>query len=148
VLAGLLGLDMRRPPPSVEQFTYYQTTVSFPIWVILLGLIILTGLAKAMRYVYPIPGEVLWWASTLHVAGLILLAAKLLDHLRYVFNPDRWLLLKGMISGWVERRYVEQRHPGWQRAIEAAAGSTPADALSESGSALRSTVSSSTGRRP
>jgi hypothetical protein len=27
-----------------------------------------------MRYVYPIPGELLWWASVVHVAAGVLLA--------------------------------------------------------------------------
>lgn len=123
LIAGLLGLDLRRAPPPVERFTYYETTVSFPTWVLLIGLIVITGLLKAMRYVYPIPGEVLWWASALHVAGLVLLAAKLLDHLRYVLAPSRWPLLKSMVTTWLPERYAQRHHPGWYEAIE---GSPPA----------------------
>jgi cytochrome b subunit of formate dehydrogenase len=117
-LAVLLGLNMRRQPPPTEQFTYYETTVSFPTWIVLLGLVTLSGLLKAMRYVYPIPGELLWWASTLHVASLVLLAAKTLDHLRYVLAPSRWSLLTAMVSGWISARDVQQRHPGWYEQIE------------------------------
>jgi cytochrome b subunit of formate dehydrogenase len=117
-LAMLLGLDMRRQPPPTEQFTYYETTVSFPTWIVLLGLVTLTGVLKAMRYVYPIPGDVLWWASTLHVASMVLLAAKALDHVRYVFAPSRWSLLTSMVSGWMPARVVQQRHPAWHEQIE------------------------------
>jgi cytochrome b subunit of formate dehydrogenase len=126
LLGGLLGLDMRRQPPPVEQFTYYETTVSFPTWVVLLGFVTITGLLKAMRYIYPIPGDVLWWASTLHVAGLVLLAAKLLDHLRYVFAPSRWPLLTSMVSTWIGERYTQLRHPGWYAQIEEERGASPA----------------------
>jgi cytochrome b subunit of formate dehydrogenase len=125
LLAGFLGLDMRREPPAVEQFTYYEKVVSFPTWIVLLGLIVVTGLLKSMRYLYPIPGEVLWWASALHVAGLILLAAKLLDHLRYVFAPSRWALLKSMASTWIDEGYVRRWHPGWYEAIERERGQAP-----------------------
>lgn len=118
-LAVLLGLNMRREPPPTEQFTYYETTVSFPTWIVLLGLVTITGVLKAMRYVYPIPGDLLWWASTLHVASMVLLAAKTLDHLRYVFAPGRWSLLTSMATGWMPARVVRERHPAWHERIEA-----------------------------
>ena len=79
----------------------------------------LTGVLKAMRYVYPIPGDLLWWASTLHVASMVLLAAKTLDHLRYAFAPGRWSLLTSMVSGWMPARVIQARHPAWHERIEA-----------------------------
>ncbi|MBI4212712.1 MAG: cytochrome b/b6 domain-containing protein [Chloroflexi bacterium] len=118
VVAGVLGLDLRREPPPVGQFTYYEKAFSFPVWVLLLGLIIVTGLLKAMRYVAPIPGEVLWWASALHVAAMILLAAKFLDHLRYVLAPSRWPLLRSMVQTWVSQEYVRLRHPLWFESVQ------------------------------
>lgn len=127
-LAVLLGLNMRRQPPPTEQFTYYETTVSFPTWIVLLGLVTFTGVLKAMRYVYPISGDLLWWASTLHVASMVLLAAKTLDHLRYVLAPSRWPLLTSMVSGWMPARVVQSRHPAWHARIGdgyAAAGASP-----------------------
>jgi cytochrome b subunit of formate dehydrogenase len=128
-LAVLVGLNMRRQPPPTEQFTYYETTVSFPIWLVLLGLVTLTGVLKAMRYVYPISGEILWWCSTLHVASLVLLAVKSLDHLRYVLAPGRWHLMTAMVSGWMRERDVRERHPGWYEEIEG--GSAEPDAPRE-----------------
>jgi cytochrome b subunit of formate dehydrogenase len=128
LLAGFLGLEMKRTPPPVEQFTYYEKVVSFPAWAIFLTLVIVTGLLKAMRYVYPIPGEVLWWASALHVGALVLLAARLLDHVRYVLAPLRWPLLMAMVSGWVSERYVRHRHPAWHQAIQDQQRRPPAEA--------------------
>jgi cytochrome b subunit of formate dehydrogenase len=124
-LAVLLGLDMRRQSPPTEQFTYYETTVSFPTWLVLLGLVTLTGLLKAMRYIYPIPGDLLYWASALHVTSLVLLAVKLLDHLRYVLAPSRWPLMTSMVSTWIAERYVQLRHPGWYAEIEPGQASAP-----------------------
>lgn len=119
VLATILGLDMKREPPPVGQFTFYEKTISFPIWTVLLALILVTGFLKTMKYVVPIPGDILWWASALHVAAMVLLAAKLLDHLRYVFAPSRWPLLRSMFTTWTGERYVQIRHPDWYRAIVA-----------------------------
>ena len=116
-LAVFLGLDMKRQPPAVGQFTYYEKVVSFPIWTTLLALIVLTGFVKALKYVAPVPGGILWWASALHVAAMILLAAKFLDHLRYVFEPSRWPLLGSMFTTWISERYVQLRHPAWYRTM-------------------------------
>ncbi|MFN8524687.1 MAG: cytochrome b/b6 domain-containing protein [Chloroflexota bacterium] len=118
-LAALVGLDMRRQPPPTGQFTYYQSMLSFPIWSALLGLVTITGLLKAMRYIYPIPGDVLWWSSTLHVAAMVMIGVKLLDHIRHALEPSRWPALKAMFTGRVSRSYLDRTHPAW------ASGSDP-----------------------
>ena len=112
-VAYVLGLDMRRAAPPTEEFTYYERAVSFPAWEVAIGLIILTGVIKAMRYVYPIPGDVLYWVSATHVGAGVLLGLKLLDHLRYVLAPSRWPLMVSMATGWIPEAYVKAFHPGW-----------------------------------
>jgi hypothetical protein len=99
MLGYVIGLDMRRAPPPPEQFTAYEKIVSFPTWWIALGLIVITGLLKAMRYIYPIPGDLLYWVSAIHVGAMVLLAVKLLDHVRYVIAPSRWTLFRPMYGG-------------------------------------------------
>jgi cytochrome b subunit of formate dehydrogenase len=97
-LGAWLGLDLKaRPQP--QRFTFYETAFSFPTWTFALVLITITGLLKAMRYIYPIPGPVLYWASTLHVAAMVLLTLKVLDHLRYTLA--RWPLMVAMARGWI-----------------------------------------------
>lgn len=118
MVATFMGLNMRREPPPVGQFTYYEKAFSFPVWMILLGLILITGLIKAMRYVYPVPGDVLFWASGLHVAAMVALAAKFLDHLRYVLAPSRWPLLRSMALTWIGEAYVRARHPAWYAELQ------------------------------
>jgi cytochrome b subunit of formate dehydrogenase len=128
ILAALLGLDMRRQPPPVGEFTYYEKAVSFPTWGIVLLLLVLTGVLKAMRYVYPIPGDVLWWVSAVHVGGMVALMVKLLDHVRYVLAPSRWPLLVASLTTWVSEAYVRRRHPGWLQEVEEPAREAPAAA--------------------
>jgi hypothetical protein len=124
-LAGFLGLDMRRPAPPTGQFTFYERVVSFPWTVLALGLITITGVLKALRYVFGLPPELLWWASVLHVAAMVLLGLKVLDHLRYVLAPERWPLMGAMATTWIGARYAQLRHPDWYREL---AGRSPADA--------------------
>lgn len=114
-LAAALRLDLSERPET-GKFTYYETAFSFPSWTFVIALITVTGLVKAMRYLYPVPGEVLFWASTLHVAAMGLIVVKLLDHLRYTF--ERWPLMVAMVTGRVGEAYVRLRHPGWRNAIE------------------------------
>lgn len=86
---GPLGIDMRVAPPARGRYSFYEVVVSFPWWGVAIALITVTGLVKAMRYVYPVPGPVLFWASTLHVAAMVLIGLKVLDQLRIVLERDR-----------------------------------------------------------
>jgi len=108
ILAYGLGLDLRRPAPPTEQFTYYERLISFPLWELSIGLVMLTGIIKAVRYIYPIPGDVLYWVSAVHVGAGVLLAMKLVDHLRYVLAPSRWALMATMATGWIPEGFVKR----------------------------------------
>jgi hypothetical protein len=79
---------------------------------------------KAMRYVYPIPGDVLYWISAVHVGSGVLLGLKLLDHLRYVLARSRWPLMVSMATGWLPLGYVQRFHTAWYNRL----GSTPVEA--------------------
>ncbi len=98
-LARVLRIDLRVRPPAPERFTFYETAFSFPTWAFAIGLITVTGLIKALRYVYAVPGPVLWWSSTLHVAAMVLIALKTLEHLRYTLG--RWPLVGAIFTGFL-----------------------------------------------
>jgi hypothetical protein len=99
--AKLFRIDLRQPRPPAGRFTFYEKVVEFPSWSILLVLITVTGLIKAARYVVPVPGFVLWLASTLHVAAMVGIVIKLLDHLRYTL--PRWPLVASITTTWLRR---------------------------------------------
>lgn len=132
--AKLLRIDLSQPRPPTGQFTFYERVVEFPSWSVILVLITVTGLIKAGRYIIPVPGFVLWLASTLHVAAMVLIVIKLLDHLRYTF--PRWPLVASIATTWVDERYARLRHPAWhQVAPEGAAATRPQGQGERSGSA-------------
>jgi len=128
MLAYGLGLNLKRAAPPTEQFTWYERMISFPLWELSIGLVMLTGIIKAMRYIYPIPGDVLYWTSAIHVGAGVLLAMKLLDHLRYVLAPSRWPLMATMWTGWLPVRYVEKMFPGWYADINSSSTAAVAPA--------------------
>jgi hypothetical protein len=96
--AARLRLDLSQRPQATR-WTFYETAFSFPTWSFALALITVTGLVKALRYLYPIPGPLLYTASTLHVAAMGLILLKVLDHLRYTL--PRWSLMRAMVTGWI-----------------------------------------------
>ena len=128
--AKLLRVDLGQPRPPTGQFTFYEKVVEFPSWSILLALITITGLIKAARYLLPVPGLVLFLSSTFHVAAMVGIVIKLLDHLRYTF--PRWPLVSSIATTWVNQNYARLRHPAWQQAAQSAA---PARRQAERGSA-------------
>ena len=81
-----------------------------------------------MRYIYPIPGDILYWVSAIHVGAMVLLGLKVLDHFRYVIAPSRWGMMVAMATGWMSARYAQLKHPGWHVSDAAAPASTEAPA--------------------
>ena len=122
LVARVLRVDLRVPPPAPGRFAFYETVFSFPTWTVAIALITVTGLVKALRYVYEVPGPVIWWSSTLHVTAMVLIALKTLDHLRY--SLDHWPLVGAIFTGW-----LKQAPP--DRAPVAAAGRAAAGAEGE-----------------
>jgi hypothetical protein len=145
IIGYTLGLNLKRTPPPTEQFTYYERAISFPLWELSVGLIILTGVIKAMRYAYPIPGDVLYWVSAVHVGAGVLLGLKLLDHLRYVLAPSRWPLMASIATGWIPSAYVQRFHPGWYARITSAPAAAPAATPAPSAPPASTAVSSAGG---
>ena len=69
--ASTCGAPPRRPSSS----RYYERADLVPdCGSYRIGLIMLTGIIKAMRYIYPIPGDILYWVSAIHVGAGVLLA--------------------------------------------------------------------------
>ena len=118
--AKLLRVDLSRPRPPAEKFTFYEKVVEFPSWSIVLALITITGLIKAGRYVVPVPGFVLWLASTLHVAAMVVIVIKLLDHLRYTL--PRWSLMGAITTTWMKEPAPGRQQVAGERSGSSAAG--------------------------
>ncbi|MFQ5857908.1 MAG: cytochrome b/b6 domain-containing protein [Anaerolineae bacterium] len=112
----LSGRDKGRS--DVGKYSPYTRVVSFPLWVTILALVIITGLLKAFRYTYPLPGSAVYVISAVHVATLFLASAKLLEHLvRYLAVPSQWPLLKSMFGRTLPPDYVQRWHPAWYREL-------------------------------
>jgi hypothetical protein len=66
---------------------------------------------------------VLFWASTLHVAAMVMIGLKVLDHLRYTLV--RWPLMVAAFTGWLrgpEAARMAAPGPATSPAVGAGAG--------------------------
>lgn len=97
-----------------------EKTMSYPPWAILMGLILVTGLIKLLRYVYAVPSSLVATATAIHDVATIAIAVMLLLHLLpLLLVPANWPLLLSMFRTTVPRKYVEERHPAWFKRLSA-----------------------------
>lgn len=91
-----------------------EQTVSYPPWAILIGIIVITGLIKMMRYIYPIPNTLVATVTTIHDLAAVAIGLMLVIHLLpLLLVPANWPLLLSMFRTTVPLEYVKKRHPAW-----------------------------------
>jgi cytochrome b subunit of formate dehydrogenase len=107
-------------PSDAGKYLATEKTLSYPPWATLIGLIVVTGLIKELKYVYVIPGSVIATATAIHDLTAIAIGVMLIIHLLpLLLVPANWPLLLSMFKTTVPREYVEKRHPVWYKALQA-----------------------------
>lgn len=100
-----------------------EQILSYPVWGILMAVIIVTGLIKLLKYIYVLPGSLVTWATTLHDLATIAIAVMLIIHLLPLLTvPANWPLLGSMFKTSVSKKYAEERHPAWYKKLTLAPG--------------------------
>lgn len=95
-----------------------EKTISYPIWATLIGIIVVTGLIKMMRYTYPISNTLVASVTTIHDLAAIAIGLMLVIHLLpLLLVPANWQLLLSIFRTTVKLDYVEKRHPAWYREL-------------------------------
>jgi cytochrome b subunit of formate dehydrogenase len=109
-IKALLGYKQSR----TGKYLATEQTVSYPPWAILIGIIVVTGLIKMMRYVYPIPNTLVASVTAIHDLAAIAIGLMLVIHLLpLLLVPANWPLLLSMFRTTVPLEYVKKRHPAW-----------------------------------
>jgi cytochrome b subunit of formate dehydrogenase len=103
---------------STGKYLATEQTLSYPPWAILIGIIVITGLIKTMRYVYPIPNTLVASATVIHDLAAIAIGLMLVIHLLpLLLVPANWPLLLSIFKTTVPLEYVKKRHPAWYREL-------------------------------
>ncbi len=109
-----------KPTKKIGKFLPIEKVFSYTPWAIIIGVIIVTGLIKSFRYLYPISPTFIAPVSLVHDIFAYAAVAMLVIHLAAVLLvPRNWPLLISMFTTRVSRKHVQQWHPLWFKELTA-----------------------------
>ena len=112
----LRGLGLKKPEGG--KYLAAEQTLSYPVWGILTVVVVITGLIKTLRYVYPMPSAFIGATTMVHDLAAIGIAVMLVIHLApLLLVPGNWPLLKSMFTTRVPVQYVKEHHPAWYQQL-------------------------------
>jgi thiosulfate reductase cytochrome b subunit len=101
-------------PDPAGKYLATEKVLSYTVWLVLIGLIVVTGIVKTLHYVLSVPGWLLQPMTFLHDGATIFLLVFLAIHVSaLVFVPRNWPLLKSMVTTRISRAYANQHLPLW-----------------------------------
>lgn len=108
------------PPKRLGKYLPAEKAFSYVPWAIIVGVMVITGLIKSFRYLYPIPPTFIAQVSFLHDVFAYVSVAMLVIHLAAVsVAPRNWPLLGSMFTMKVSRKHVQQWHQLWFKELTA-----------------------------
>jgi cytochrome b subunit of formate dehydrogenase len=115
--AGAFGF---KRPKRLGKYLPAEKVFSYTPWAIIITVIVVTGLIKSFRYLYPIPPTFIAQVSFLHDVFAYASIAMLGIHLIAVLLvPHHWPLLISMFTTRLSRKFVQQFHPLWEKELVA-----------------------------
>ncbi|MBI5302225.1 MAG: cytochrome b/b6 domain-containing protein [Chloroflexi bacterium] len=107
-----------------------EKVFSYTPWAIIIVAIVVTGIIKSFRYLYPIPPDFIAQVSVVHDFFAYCAVGMLGIHLIAVLLvPHHWRLLLSMFTTRISRKYVQQFLPLWEKELiareQASATTTP-----------------------
>lgn len=115
----LRALKIAPEPPG--KYLATEKVLSYTIWTVLIGLIVLTGLVKSLHYVVAMPAGLRQAATFLHDGATLFILVFLCIHVAaLVLVPRNWPLLGSMFTTRVSRAYAKRHLPGWEAEAEQA----------------------------
>ena len=88
--------------------------LSYVLWLVFIGLIVLTGFFKAAAHIWDISADVMGAATFIHDLSALAMVLLLVVHVILgALVPWSWQLLRSMFTGYVTEDYVKKNHPVW-----------------------------------
>lgn len=121
-LKGMIGhyksMLFHTEAPKEEKFLYAERTV-FPMWIIGLSGITITGIFKVLEHFLSFPNGLMAGMSFFHGVFAIYMALMLVAHVfAGAILPASWPLIRSMITGNVTEDYVRHHHEKWYQEIK------------------------------
>jgi len=118
-----------KQPKNLGKYLPAEKVFSYTPWAIIVTVIVVTGLIKSFRYLYPIPPTFIAQVTTLHDIFAYASIVMLIIHLVAVLLvPRHWPLVLSMFTTRISRKFVQQHHAAWEKdliAREQATSSAP-----------------------
>lgn len=94
---------------SKKKYSATERVLSYPLWVIISGVLIVTGIIKSSRYITGMPDSLLVLATTLHDLAAFGVIVMLILHVGAVtIIKTNWPLLKSMFTLTVPEKFDQQ----------------------------------------
>jgi formate dehydrogenase subunit gamma len=105
-------LGMAEAPRNGKYFSTQKLT--YPMWVVLVAGIGLTGLVKTAAHVWSLSSGLMGVMTWVHDVCALLMILLLLFHMvAGAVVPWSWPLLRSMLTGYVSEEYAQKNHPQW-----------------------------------
>lgn len=115
----LKAMLLRKEEPSSEKYLPEQR-LTYAYFIISFGVIIISGFIKVfknMMGVQPTNGLLLWGAQLHNVATALIVVGVFMHLLAFIVKDNR-PLLPGIFTGYVNQKYVKERHSLWYEEIK------------------------------
>ncbi len=108
------GAKLGLATPKKEGKFLASERLSYPLWVLSVGLVILTGVVKVSAHYWNLPAGLMKVTTLFHDLAAILVLANLAAHVFLSsIVPWSWPLIKSMINGYVPLEYAKHHHALW-----------------------------------
>ncbi len=108
-----------RPNGQEDKFLSVEKVFSFTPLAVLTVIVVATGLLKAGRYFFAVPGDVLYWTTWLHDLTTTLTVVVVGAHLAAIFLvPRNWPGIRAMVNGRISHHVVEDEFPAWAARLD------------------------------
>jgi cytochrome b subunit of formate dehydrogenase len=115
-----------QPPKRMGKYLPAEKVFSYVPWFIIVTVMVVTGLVKTFRYLYPVSPEFVAQMTSWHDLFTALVVIMLAIHIAAVtLAPRNWPLLVSMFTTKVSRKHVERWHPDWFKQLTAAEQNPP-----------------------
>lgn len=107
-----------KDPPEEGKYLASER-LSYPMWGVFVGAIILSGLTKVAAYAWSLPEGLMLtmkWVHGISTVGMLLL---LVVHIFLsAIIPPSWPMIRSMITGYMSASHIEKHHVKWYKEIK------------------------------
>ncbi|NLY80346.1 MAG: cytochrome b/b6 domain-containing protein [Lysinibacillus sp.] len=110
---------LRQEEPPSEKYLPEQR-LTYAYFVFSIGLVVVTGVIKVIKNMMglqPTNGILLWGAQLHNLATVLIIVGIFLHLAAFIVKANRQLL-PGMFTGYVDEKYVKERHSLWYKELK------------------------------